>query len=137
MASSTQASSDAARPDIAELRFLLQAHGRAAMFLNEKPPSILHCRWREIVMMTRRQFNATASAALLVPSVVATHWGTRRGVAYPGCAHRALCSGRADRCDWTHRRRAALEALGPTGRHREPTGRRYKHRERDSRALGA
>ena len=72
MASSTRTSSDAARPDIAELRFLLQAHGRAAMFLNEKPPSILHCRWREIVMMTRRQFNATASAALLVPSVVAT-----------------------------------------------------------------
>src|SRR5262249_26507966 len=52
------------------LRFLLQAHGRAAMFLNEKRPSTLHCRWREVVMMTRRQFNATASAALLVPSVV-------------------------------------------------------------------
>src|SRR5262249_42793322 len=50
-------SSVAARPDIAESRFLLQAHGRAAMFLNEKPPSTLHCRWREIVMMTRRQFN--------------------------------------------------------------------------------
>src|SRR5262249_56299925 len=72
MASSTQASSDAARPGIAELRFLLQAHGRAAMFLNEKPPSILHFRWREILMRTRRQFNATASAALLVPSVVTT-----------------------------------------------------------------
>ena len=42
------------------------------MFLNEKPPSTLHCCCREIVMMTRRQFNATASAALLFPSVVTT-----------------------------------------------------------------
>src|SRR5437016_231452 len=70
------------------MRFLLQARGRAAMFLNEKPPSTLHCCWREIVMMTRRQFNATACAALLVPSVVTTV-GARVG-AWPTRAVRII-----------------------------------------------
>src|SRR5262249_5265685 len=102
------------------------------MFLNKKPPSRFHCCWR-IVMITRRQFNATASAALLVPSVSAVG---ARAATWPTRAVRIIVPFAAGGpTDVIGRMvgEAALEELGPTGRHREPAGRRYQYRQRGGR----